>query len=149
MANYKEVLMMSRFVGIALLVPAVLASQQTSTTDSGRVEIRSGDAQRVATATLSFEGALFHGIGVLRPAPGTVNCGPEGCRATTPAVMDISRSAGTVRITVPLDGPPIEVAFWPTKGSAVTAMGHTIYVERDAGGALRVRADSIRSRRGL
>ena len=123
-----------------LLVPSLLVSQQTADLSGPvTVEIRSADTLRVLNVKVDLHGSLFGAIGVLRPAFGTVDCGPDGCLATTPAMLELTTGAGAASLSVPEGSPEIDVTVidGASRQRRVVAYGHVLSFTRSApGGAL-------------
>ena len=140
---------MRRVALVLLLFPAALMSQQTTALDLPvTVEIRSADSSRVLNVQFNHYGSLFQSIGVLRPANGEVNCGPDGCVATTPAVVTFRLGVGEATLRVPESSAEMEVTLLvegePSR--RLTARGRTMTFSRSEGGQLILRAPSVNTR---
>lgn len=140
---------MRRVALVLLLFPAALMSQQTTALQLPiTVEIRSADTSRVLSVHFNHYGSLFQGIGVLRPANGEVNCGPDGCIATTPAFVELTLGVGEATLRVPESSAEMEITLRVAGEPAyrATARGRTMTFSRALGGELILRAPSISTR---
>jgi len=136
-------------LGLFLLIPAALAGQQRAALPGEVVlEIRSVDPTRLLEVVIDVRGGLFGGLGVLRPAPGQVHCGPSGCTATTPAVLTLRVQQGEGHLSVPDLSPEMEVTIVAvdTPQRRLVARGQSVAFNRDERGQLHIRAGHIDSR---
>lgn len=134
---------MKALLAALILAPATLAGQQRATMSRPvTVEIRSVDTTRVTSVAIDVHGQLFASVGVLRPASGQVECGPSGCVATTPALLELSTRPGEGRLTVPQDAAELAVTIRETDrpDRHYVAFGRSITFVRDSAGRLEVRA---------
>ena len=135
---------------VLLLVPSLLLSQQTADLSGAvTVEIRSADTLRVLNVKVDLHGNLFDAIGVLRPASGTVECGPDGCVVTTPTLLELTTGTGGASLSVPEGSPEIEVTVLDgtSRLRRVVAHGRVIsFTRSDAGGALTFSASRMTNR---
>lgn len=132
-----------------VLAPAALAAQQhASVSRPVTMEIRSVDSSRVTTVAIDVHGQLFESVGVLRPASGQVECGPSGCVATTPALLELSTRPGEGALTVPQNAAELAVTVREIgrPDRHFVAFGHTITFVRDSAGRLEVRAPRMITR---
>lgn len=133
-------------LAVILLIPSVLAGQQSATLPgAATVEIRSTDTSRVLTVAVDVQVGLFGSLGVLRPAPGEVHCGQTGCTATTPAVLELAPGVGQGRLSVPDTSAELEITViaMTTTQRRLLARGHTISFSRTDRGELRIIAPRI------
>jgi hypothetical protein len=139
---------MKFLIALVLLIPSLLVAQQSAAL-AGPVtlEIRSADSSRVSNVDVRIEGRLFGSLGVLLPAPGKVSCGPTGCVATTPALLELTRYPGEGRISVATSGAELEVSVVDSANpkSRMIARGHSITFTRTDQGELKLSAPSIRT----
>ena len=132
-----------------ILAPAELAAQQHATLSrSVTMEIRSVDSSRVTSVAIDVRGQVFASIGVLRPASGQVECGPSGCVATTPALLELSTRPGEGKLTVAQDAAELAVTVRETgrPDRHFVAFGRTITFVRDSAGRLEVHAPRMITR---
>lgn len=140
---------MKLFMAVLLVVPAALAGQQHATLSHPvTMEIRSLDSTRVSRVSIDVAGSVFQSVGVLRPAPGLVECGPSGCVATTPAVLELSTRPGEGKVGVSTDLPELAVTVMETDRPErrIVAFGHTVSFARDRTGRLVVSAPRMLTR---
>lgn len=134
---------------VLLGLPSLLVAQERAALPGPvTLEIRSTDTTRVASVAINVDGRLFGSLGVLRPAAGRVHCGPTGCVATTPAILELTVGPGEGSISVPDGAPELEVTVRAPQGPTrhVVAYGHTLSFARQAGGALTVQAPRMTTR---
>lgn len=134
---------MTRFGLMLLLAPAALAAQQRATfTSAVTMEIRSRNQAAASEVSVRVEGDLFASLGVLRPAPGRVDCAGSGCAATTPAILELTDRPGHGRLTTAESAPELEVTVIQAgrPNERVVAVGHEISFARDSTGRLTVLA---------
>jgi hypothetical protein len=132
-----------------LLIPSTVAAQQSRTLSGPvSIEIRSTDTTRVSRVSIDVPTGLFGSVGVPRPAPGEVQCGPSGCIATTPAVLELALGRGEGQLTVPETSPELEITLAPHDAaqSRITSWGRTISVGRNELGHISIRATRIETR---
>ena len=130
----------------ALFFPAVLFGQQSGALPGAvKLEIRSADSLRVLDVRVNVDRGLFGSLGVLRPAPGTVDCAGKGCVATTPAVLVLTPYKGEGRVTTAETGSELEVTVISIESPErrLLARGQSVSFDRTARGELRIRAARI------
>jgi hypothetical protein len=140
---------MKGYLTVLLVIPSILAAQQqVAFSPPVTMEIRSVDSTRASEVSIGVEGGLFGSLGVLRPAPGRVHCGPSGCTATTPAVLELTESLGKGRVSVSTASPELQVtviqAGRPER--RIVAFGHTVSFTRDSTGQLVITAPRMVTR---
>lgn len=126
-----------------LLIPAVVGGQQTvSLRGPVSLEIRSADTMRVLRVSVDVQRRLFGSLGVLKPAPGEVRCGPTGCVATTPAILELAAGPGDGHLSVADSDSELEITIVAanTRGRRAVARGRRLSFTRDASGELRIGA---------
>ncbi len=133
-------------LAVAFLFPGSLLAQQMGTVPGGaKVEIRSADSLRVIEVRVNVGGGLFDRLGVLRPAPGRVDCARNECTATTPAELSLTGHSGEVRIAARDSLAQLEITVISLQSPVrrLVARGNWVSFDRSDRGNLIIRAAEI------
>ena len=127
-----------------LLLPPTLVAQQFAALDGPTAQqARSTDSTRVLAVSVDQASPIVR-MTSLRPAVLGSKISLGGL-ATTPTPIELGSDTGDVFLSVPADGPELEVAFLRlNSGERIVARGHAITLgRRRLGGVLQIRAKRI------